>query len=347
MPDFLPRIPRALAVACLGSLLAAGCRREPVAAFPAAEPPVASVRVEPVAPRGPVPSETVMGTVHARHRASVESRVVARIESLAVTTGTRVSAGDVVALLDARDLRARREKASAQRDRAVADLVRLERLSGEGAAPPSELDAARERRAVADAAVAEAETALGHARVVAPFAGVVTRKWLDAGDQAAPGRAIVDIEQLTELRLEINVPESLVARLAVGTRVAVRLGTTEDSFDAVVGEVDPVADPATRTHLVKLDLPSSPSIRPGAFGVASIPLGESKSPHVPASALVRRGQMEMVFVVADGRAGLRWVRVGRASGGMVELSSGVTPGESVVTDGSALLVDGQRVEVRR
>lgn len=328
-------------------LAAAGCRRDAVPDAGRPELPAVAVRIAVAGERELEPTEEVMGTVRARHHAAVESRVTARIESLAVAPGSRVAAGDVVAVLDARDLRAQRSQAVARHGRAAADLARIERLAKEGAAPPADLDAGRERLEVAAAALVEAETGLAHARVVAPFAGVVSRKWADAGDQATPGRPIVDIEELASLRLELDVPESLVRRVPLGTRLAVRLGAGDASLEGVVGEVAPIADPATRTLAVKLDLPASPATHPGQFGRAYIPLDELPVTQVPAAALVRRGAMEMVFVVAtNGRANLRLVRSGRAATGVVELVSGIKPGESVVVDGAAGLVDGQRVEVR-
>lgn len=331
----------------LALLAGVGCHKgkAPEAAAPLLP---AVVRVAPAGPAGETPLfEEVMGTVRARRHASVEARVTARVESLPVVPGTRVAAGDLLAGLDARDLRARVEQAMAQRDRAAADLERLVRLARDGAVAPQDVDAVRERQRVAAAAVAEAETAMAHARVVAPFDGVVTRKLAEVGDLATPGRALVEVEELASLRLEVEVPEGLVGRVPVGARIPVRVGPERLPVEGTVGEVGPVADPASRTHLVKVDLAASPALRPGQFARALVPAGTNPSPFVPAAALVRRGQVEMVFVATNGRAGLRLVRSGRVVDGAVEVLSGIAPGEAVVSDGAAGLVDGQPVEVRR
>jgi hypothetical protein len=107
-----------------------------------------------------------------------------------------------------------------------------------------------------------------------------------------------------------------------------------------------VADPGSRTFRVKLDLPPTPGLRSGAFGRVAVPVGETSTLRVPAPALVVRGQMEMVFVVAGPTAQLRLVKTGKRLGGEVELVSGVRAGEQVVIEGAAQLTDGQPVTVK-
>ena len=74
---------------------------------------------------------------------------------------------------------------------------------------------------------------------------------------------------------------------------------------------------------MKLDLPAQPGLRAGQFGRVAMPVGETAALRVPASAVVQRGQMEMVFVVSDGKAQLRLVKTGKRIGDEVELVSGV------------------------
>jgi hypothetical protein len=95
---------------------------------------------------------------------------------------------------------------------------------------------------------------------------------------------------------------------------------------------------------VKLDLPPSAAARSGQFGRAAIPTGLQKQIlRVPASAVITRGQMELVFVAAENRAQLRLVRAGKRGADHVELLSGVTAGESIVIEGAEQLRDGQPI----
>jgi len=117
--------------------------------------------------------------------------------------------------------------------------------------------------------------------------------------------------------------------------------------DGRVAELIPAADPASRSVIVKLDLPADLPLRSGMFGRARFPAGERKALVVPAAAVVERGQLSSLFVVgADGVARLRLVTLGERHGERVEVLSGLTPGERIVVEGGDGLADGSRVDVR-
>ena len=187
---------------------------------------------------------------------------------------------------------------------------------------------------------------LGHTRVVAPFAGVITRKLADVGDLAIPGRPLIEIEDPSRLRIEADVPEALIDKVQLGMKLPVRIGSLPGQIEGIVGEIAPVAEAVSRTYVVKLDLPSTQGLRAGQFGRVSIPTGDAAGLHVPATALVQRGQLEYVFVAEAGRAQLRLIRSGRRPNGMVEVISGLSAGEKVVAPIPVDLLDGQPLEVR-
>lgn len=324
----------------------AGCHRESPAGSPSRVPrPSVAVRVAEVTAGGDPVQEEVVGTVRSRQRALVEAKVAGRVEAVRAVPGQRVAAGEVLVVLDAREWAARREQSQAAREQAERDLDRLTRLVREGAATPSELDAARSRQRMAVAADSEAETLLGYARVAAPFDGVVSRKLVEVGDLAIPGRPLLEVEDPGRLRFETDVPEALVERIVLGARFPIRVASQTVPVEGAVSEVAPVADPATRTVSVRLDLPSPGGLRAGQFGRLLVPTGPPSGAHVPASAVLRRGQMELVYVVEEGKAHLRLVRTGRRSGNRVELVSGVALGERVVMENAGQLHDGQEVTI--
>ena len=207
-----------------------------------------------------------------------------------------------------------------------------------------EFEAAESKAKVARAAVSEAETMLGYAKVTAPFDGVITRKLTDVGDLATPGKPLVEMEDPAALRLEAAVPEAIIERISLGSKLVVRIGANE--LEGVVREISPTADPNSRTLLVKLDLPATPGLRTGQFGRVAVPVAETSVLRVPAVAVIRRGQMELVFIRNDKHAQLRIVKTGKPIGGEIEIVSGVNAGEQVITEGSAGLVDGQAIGVR-
>lgn len=168
----------------------------------------------------------------------------------------------------------------------------------------------------------------------------------EVGIVAAPGVALVTLEE-ERYRLEAAVPESAIGRIRIGQGAAVQIDALDRERDGVVVEVVPAADPATRTVLVKVELPAAPRLRSGLCGRARFAVGERTVLTVPRAALVERGQLQGVFVVDPARrARLRLVKTGRALGERVEILSGLGDGERVVVEGLPGLADGRLVDVR-
>jgi RND family efflux transporter MFP subunit len=323
--------------------LAACSRRE---APPPAEPlPTASVRVARVDPGTHHASEEIVGTVRAKLRASIEARLSGRIERFHAVPGNVVEPGDLLVELDAREAQARLQQAIALRDQAAQDLARFQALLDQEAVTRAEFDELQARYTVAHATVAETETMLDHTRIIAPFRGIVTRKLADVGDLAHPGRPLLELEDPDLLRFEAHVPESLFRQIELDAQLNVRITALDVTLTGTVTEIDPVADPASRTSLVKLDLPTTPGLRSGQFGRLLVSTADRAALRVPASAVIQRGQLELLFVVQEDRAHLRLVRTGKRWEQEVELVSGIQAGETIVITGAETLRDGQPVSV--
>jgi RND family efflux transporter MFP subunit len=154
------------------------------------------------------------------------------------------------------------------------------------------------------------------------------------------------MENPDTLRLEADMPEALIGNVKLGDKLAVRIAAVTNDITGTVAEMSPTADSNSRTYLVKLDLPGATGLRSGQFGRVSVPVGEASAIRVPVSALIQRGQMELVFVFANGHAQLRLVKTGSRIGDEIEVVSGLDSGERVVTDGATALMDGQPVTVK-
>jgi membrane fusion protein (multidrug efflux system) len=326
------------------SLGLAGCGHKPETTAPASLP-AATVRVQTVESKRRVATEEIVGTVRAKLRSVIEAKVSGKIEQLRVVPGQSVTAGELLVQLNAHELQSQLDQAQAVRQQAEGDLKRFASLLEQKILSQSEYDGAQSKFRVADAGVKEAETMLGYTKVTAPFAGVITRKHADVGDLAVPGKPLLEMEDSRALRLEADVPEAVVGRLALGDKLPVRVSALETGLEGVVSEIAPSADPNSRTFLVKLDLPDTPGLRAGQFGRVAMPVGETSALRIPARAVIQRGQMELVFVVKSGRAELRLVKTGKRLGDEVELVSGVEAGEQIVSEGAAGLADGQPVSI--
>ena len=326
------------------------------------------------------------GAVRARSTAALSSKLVAHVQQVTVNVGDRVREGQTLVILDARDLdagvrraeaaRAEAQSAIPEAEHGIADaranlelaqstFRRIDELAAKKSVSAQELDEAsarlkaaqathesvRAKRAQLDSRLAQidqeirsASISRDYSRIAAPFDGVVTAKSVDPGVLAAPGVPLLTIERESGYRLEVAVEESRLASIRPGQTVSVAvLDCTED---ARVSEIVPAVDTASRTYIVKIDLPTIPNLRAGVFGRAVFPLAARQVASIPSEALSARGQLQQVFVIEDAQARLRMITAGRRAGSRVEVLSGLTTGEKVVAPVPAELADGARVEVR-
>jgi RND family efflux transporter MFP subunit len=200
--------------------------------------------------------------------------------------------------------------------------------------------------AQSDDEVKSAEIAAGYAIIAAPFAGVVTEKPVEPGNMAVPGTPLMTIEQGGGYRLEAAVEESNLAKVRRGQPVTVQLDAVPGEIKATVGEIVPAVDPAARSFVVKIDLPSSPLLRTGQFGRARFEFGNRSVVAIPTAAVQERGQIQWVYTVDSGRARTRMVTIGERASGRVEVLSGLVDGERLVFPVDAAVRDGLRVEAR-
>jgi RND family efflux transporter MFP subunit len=328
-----------------GVVLLAGCGKAHQG-HAAAQPelPSVQVRTQTVEAKPLTSIEEVVGTVRAKLRATIEAKTSGRIADLPVVLGQKVKAGELVARLDAPEIKARLDQAEASLQQAERDSKRVSSLFNQQAATRADYEAADSRYLVAKGVVAEARAIMGFVEILAPFDGVVTRKWVDVGDQAAPGKPLVDIEDASQLQLEADVPEAIASRIKQGARMTIRVGQSTGDLSGTMAEIAPIADATSRTFRVKLDVPASPGLMLGQFARLIVPAGEYTSMHVPTSAVVQRGQMEILFVVENQHARLHLIKTGRRVNDETEILSGLDSGDSVVVDNPQQLVDGQRLE---
>lgn len=317
------------------------------------------------------------GTVHARETAMVSAQVVGRIQQVLVREGDLVRAGQTLIVIDEAALRAsmdqaqagvkaaQGEQAAAQTDAKLAatTLERYRQLEAQKSVSPQEMDEVAQRAAAAssrldavrsqvDAARAQeagAHTMLGYTRLAAPFAGVVAARMADPGTMASPGFPLLRIDQAGPLQLQATVDESAIATVRKGMKVQVGINAAPSANVAgTVAEIDPAADPNSHNFTVKIDLPPSSQFRAGMYGTAEFANGMRQAIVIPRSAVVSRGSLVCAYVLdAQGVAQLRYLTIGAAQGNLVEVLSGVAPGEQLVDTPGDRELAGKRIEVQR
>lgn len=212
-----------------------------------------------------------------------------------------------------------------------AERANLEAQAGLAEARALVATAAAQREA-ARAATSEAEAALTHLTLTAPFDGLVSERRVEPGDLANPGEPLLVLLDPNALRVEAGVREGLIARLARGTVLPVEIPATGARLQGTVSEVLPSADARTRTFEVRVDLPAPKEgalvAHAGMFARIAVDVGEREVVRAPAAALQRVGQLWTVLVEESGAWRRRVVTRGvDLGGGAVEVTSGLVGGE--------------------
>jgi RND family efflux transporter MFP subunit len=217
-------------------------------------------------------------------------------------------------------------------------------------AAEARLKAVQARRVAADRAIdasrgsaRSATVAASYAVLVAPFDGLVTETPAQEGMMAAPGMPLVTVEDTRSYRLEVSVDATRAGAIAVGSRVPVRLGDQPDLVEGTVAEMTESVDPVEHAFIVKIDLPAIQGLRSGLFGRARFQAKGERGIAIPSSAVLRRGQLTMVFTEDGGIARMRVVQVADEAGGMTRVSAGLTDGDHVIVNPPADLADGRPV----
>jgi len=307
--------------------------------------PTARVHTQVVQVKQRIMTDEVVGTIKAKLHATLEARLSGRIETMPVFLGQKIQKGQLIARLAAPEIAARLEQADANLEQAERDWKRISALFEQQSVTRADYDSAQSRCRLAKASVAEAKAMMDYVEITAPFDAVVTKKWSDVGDLAAPGKPLAEIEDLTSLQMEVDVPEAMTSYITRDSQLDIlSTDTATTALQGVITEIAPAADPISRTLRVKLDLPSATPLIPGQFARLLVPIGERSSLRIPATGVVQRGQLEMVFAVADQHAHMHLVKTGKRVGDEIEILSGLDGVKTVIVSSADSLTDGQPVE---
>ena len=295
------------------------------------------------------------GTVISRNHARLSAEVEGRLEWVA-EIGDRIERGEAVARLDSvlleQSLVESKAQVSRERSRLLyldAEVERLELLTGQGTGTQSQLDQAIAERGVtrSELAAAQARVALASERIqrtvtVAPFTGVVVERYLQAGEWAESGEAVLRLVDTDAIEVQAWVPVSALAYIESGSELAIE-GNPHGKRGRV-RTVVPVGDDQSRLYELRLAIterwPVGRSLR------VAIPTAKAKQVvAVPRDALVLRREGASVFRIdAEGLAERVEVQLGLAAGDLIEVS-GIMAGDRVVTRGGERLRPGQAVNI--
>ena len=296
------------------------------------------------------------GGLRANQQVTLHAKVAGYLKSIAVDRGDAVKAGQVLAEIEIPEVAAEHVRHEAELKIAKIELDRLKaaREKAPDLITPQATDTAESKVAIAQATLAQSDTMLRFARISAPFAGIVTMRYVDIGSfvpaatagSGPSAAAIVTLMDYSTVRAHISVPEIEAARVKVGQPVVL---TTESlpgrSFKGTVSRHSGALDEATRALLVEADFPNAElALRPGMYATVKIGVElHTGALLVPAAALVREKAAAFLFLLADGKAARVAVKAGFNDGASVEILEGIAENARVLIPGKVALVAGQTV----
>ncbi|NJL31890.1 MAG: efflux RND transporter periplasmic adaptor subunit [Phycisphaerales bacterium] len=276
------------------------------------------------------------------------SNILAKVIEADLRAGQEVKKDQVLIRLEQADLRARLQQAQAgfrdavsARERAKSDLEQLQQLFDRQASTKRELDNAQttlERAQAmvdrANQAILEAQTVMDYATIKAPMDGIIIDKLVNVGDTVTPGQVLVNLYDPSKMQVVASVREALAQQLEVGRTVRVELESMDLVCKANISEIVPESAGSSRSFAVKVTGPCPPGVHVGTFARLLMDMGTQETLVIPADAVQRVGQLDLVNVMNQKRT--QWqrrvIKPGRLveDGKSIEVLSGLKAGELVI-----------------
>ena len=275
----------------------------------------------------------VIGTTYSTRQINLSARISSYVKEVFVSAGNRVQKDQVLLTLDDRELLEQLAQADAQMRQASTEYNRTKQLFEKQVASEQELTAAESAYNGARAQVERIKVTISYTQVVSPIDGVVTERRIEAGDLASPGQVLLAVYDPSQMRLEAAVPLRLISKVALNQPVDVALDHPARTLKGEVTEIVSEVDPRSRTQKVKVKLvDDTGDILPGTFGRLWVEDAPHEAILIPAVAVYRSGQVELVQVVEAGRVLRRLVKSGPAYGDRIEILSGLRSGDEVIVN---------------
>lgn len=288
-----------------------------------------------------------LGTARANESIEIRPRIASLVERVAFEEGQLVQAGDLLLELENSEIKAGLALAEAELSESRSLYNRSKSLADSQAISASNLEQLLAQLQVSQAQVEAARARLDNTVIRAPFAGKIGLRRVSPGSFVNTDTVITTLDDVSRIKLEFSVPETFLKAAREGLTVeAHSLVYPDRVFEGTVTSIDTRLDPVTRAIKVRAMIPNADgALKPGMFMTVDLQRDSGKVLVAPEQSIVPEGNSQYVFVVADGVAEKRIVKLGRRIPGYVVIESGLVEGDTVVVQGTHKVRDGAAVDV--
>lgn len=263
--------------------------------------------------------------------------------------GDYVKKGDLILQIDDRLIRSDYTIAKLNRDQAEKDLKRFENLANTDAITKKQLEENEKAFKIADAQLAALKKRLDDTQVTAPISGFINEDYYEMGALVSPGMPLADIINKTPLKLTVKVTETEIAKVKTGDELAVRVNAVSNQdFTGKVKFISDKADASFKYEVeLVMDSKNQDQIKPGMFGTAQFEFSqEEKVLKIDRKSIAGSLKNPGVYLINDGAAVYRPVKINPLDDGTVEVLEGLSAGDEVIASGLINVKEGTKVKVQ-
>ncbi|NKB45124.1 MAG: efflux RND transporter periplasmic adaptor subunit [Alphaproteobacteria bacterium] len=293
-----------------------------------------------------IEQEGAVGSLASDEAVIIRSEIAGRVDEIGFIEGQPITKGDLIITIDDSIYRAEFNQAEARLNLSQANYDRAVNLEGRGAGTQRALDEASSKLQEDRATLDLARARLDRTKIHAPFSGVMGIRKVSPGDYLMAGQEIVNLEAIDPIKVAFALPEVMLSVAKTGQSVVVQIDAFPDeNFIGEVYAIDPRIEASGRSVTLRARVPNPDGrLRPGLFARVGIIFERRENAiMIPERALVPIQTRQTVFVVENGIVSLRDVTTGGHKGGNVEITSGLSVGDTVVTGGQLKLREGATV----
>jgi len=309
---------------------------------------------------------TASGKIQASNSANLSTRMMGFVNKIYVNVGDKVNKGQLLLSVNNTDLQAKRAQVNAGITEATAaftnaekDYARFKNLFDQNSASQKEFDdmtahyeMSKARLEGANQMKNEIDAQFTYANIRAPFDGVVTNKFIEAGDMANPGMTLIAVESPKQFDVTAMVAESDISKIISNSKVDVLVKSMNQSIKGIVTEISSSAKNTGGQYLVKIALDKTDvNILSGMFATIQFPVEKTVKTSsmivIPTSSIVANGSLKGVYTVSEqNTAILRWLRIGKTYGDKVEILSGLNAKEQYIIHAEGKLFNGAKITIQ-